>query len=101
MNNPARPKAVQEAMAAFTPEMLEKSTKSVLALAAYVRELEAERDRLKERNAELEDLFDLQHSRSIEADDLWRQAHPGNDLVMPNLGELLAWLMAEARKGEG
>lgn len=109
VQQPTRPEAVQEAMEFFLatepfgPSEL-RLYEAGKDLAAYVRELEAERGRLKERSAELEDLFDFQHTRTVEAVELWRQAHPGNALVMPDLGELLAWLMAElaeARKGRG
>lgn len=56
---------------------------------------EVERRREAEREAsELNKLFDLQHSRSMEAIVLWRKAHPGNDLVQPDLGELLTWLLS-------
>ena len=34
--------------------------------------------------------------RTVEANNLWRRAHPGNDLVMCDLGDLLTWLMDEA-----
>lgn len=109
-----RPEAVQEAMDwAYAkssdpvpwcePSRVETKKYSAI-LAAYVRELEAERDRLKERNAELERIFDLQHKRSVEAVALWHKAHPGKDDTLPDLGDLLAWLMAElaeARKERG
>jgi len=40
---------------------------------------------------ELRDLFDLQHTRTMEADKLWQKAH-GTD-CLPDLGELIEWLM--------
>ena len=58
---------------------------------AQRRELAA----LKTDNTELNALFELEHARSMEAIALWREAHPGNELVQPDLGKLLAWLMAE------
>jgi hypothetical protein len=48
------------------------------------------------RNTKLQRLFDQQWKRSREAGELWRQAHPGNDDVSPDLGELLTWLMSRA-----
>jgi hypothetical protein len=63
------------------------------ALVRRVQELEAE-------NKELNDLFDLQWTRSLEADELWRAAHPGNDHVCPDLGELLTWLMGRVQELE-
>lgn len=53
-------------------------------LLAYVGELEVSRD--------------LAWSRMHEATHLWQQAHPGNDLVWPDLGDLLTWLMAQIPK---
>lgn len=50
---------------------------------------------LREKNAELESLFDLQWKRMGEATRLWRAAHPGKELTSPDLGALLTWLMAE------
>ena len=47
----------------------------------------------REEVAELRALFDLQWKRSRQADKLWQAAHPGMDLVWPDLGELLTWLM--------
>lgn len=44
---------------------------------------------------ELQALFDLQWTRMGEATELWRAANPGNELVMPDLGNLLTWLMAQ------
>ncbi len=55
------------------------------------RAVAAERD-------ELQRLIDLQHTRTEEADDLWREAHPGNENAIPDLGALVGWLMAERRR---
>jgi hypothetical protein len=47
----------------------------------------------------LRQLFDLQWTRMIEATVRWRAEDPtGRALQMPDLGELLAWLMADADK---
>lgn len=56
--------------------------------------------RLRDRVKELQALADLQHTRTIVADKLWREAHPGNELVMPDLGALIDWLRARAEKAE-
>ena len=45
------------------------------------------------RNAELEQLFDLQWSRTVEATKLWQKAHD-KPLTMPDLGKLIEWLLA-------
>lgn len=50
--------------------------------------------------AELQSLFDLQWTRSQEADEMWRKAHPEKKRTIPDLGELLEWLMAKARQSQ-
>lgn len=40
-----------------------------------------------------EQLFETQWARMREATKAWQAAHPGNDLVWPDLGELLTWLL--------
>ena len=56
-------------------------------------------EKLRADLADLQALFDLQHTRSIQADELWRAAHPGNEHVIPDLGRLLEWMMGEMAKG--
>ena len=55
---------------------------------------------LEEEAISLKQLFDQQWKRTREAGELWRQAHPGNDLVNPDLGELVRWLMSRADAAE-
>lgn len=50
---------------------------------------------LIEDSVEMNSLFELQWTRMREATDLWRHHNPGNDLVMPDLGKLLTWLMEQ------
>lgn len=47
---------------------------------------------------ELNALFDLQRTRMNEATAAWREAHPGKELVSPDLGGLLEWLLAEIER---
>jgi hypothetical protein len=61
-----------------------------LSQAIYDRALE-----LQAEVQELDQLFELQHTRTVEADKLWREAHPGNDFVIPDLGRLVEWLLEE------
>jgi len=51
--------------------------------------------KLKAELAEFNALFDLQHTRMNEAIAAWRKAHPGNELVSPDLGRLLDWLLSK------
>ena len=64
--------------------------------AALIERLTRERDQAQTRLAEYQRLFDMQWERSQEADAMWRAAHPGNELVKPDLGDLLQWLMEQA-----
>jgi hypothetical protein len=43
-------------------------------------------------------LFDMQHGRVREAEQLWRDNNPGNEMVMPDLGKLVQWLMDDREK---
>lgn len=63
-------------------------------------EAEATIAALREENAQLNQLFAFQHERAMEATKLWREAHPGNDLVMPDLGRLLDWLIDRGDRAE-
>ncbi len=47
--------------------------------------------------AELQQLFDLQYTRMGEATKFWREATGRHD-VMPDLGDLLAWLVDEIKR---
>jgi hypothetical protein len=61
-----------------------------------------ERRRVK-AEAEMRDmqaLFDIQHTRMKEAVDVWRNENPGNELVLPDLGKLLEWMLGEMRSGQ-
>lgn len=49
--------------------------------------------RLRAENKEFKKLFVLQRTRMKEADAYWHQYHPGQELVLPDLGKLLEWLM--------
>ena len=53
---------------------------------------------LEMENKELNALFDLQQTRMRLATLAWRAAHPGNDLVSPDLGTLLDWLIERGNR---
>ena len=57
----------------------------VYDLKTQVAKLTAERD-------ELQQLFYVQHTRTVEADKLWQEAH-GKPGVWPDLGHLVTWLI--------
>jgi hypothetical protein len=52
-------------------------------------------ERLRGEAAELTRLFDLQHTRTKEADEVWRRANPDRGDVQPDLGELVDWLLRQ------
>lgn len=66
---------------------------TALAAIERVGELETER-------AEHDELLALQHSRTVEADRLWRAAHPERGDVWPDLGELIGWLLRMVWPGD-
>ena len=43
---------------------------------------------------ELNQLFDLQHTRMVEATKVWQSAHPEEPGVYPDLGDMLKWFCA-------
>jgi len=63
----------------------------VVGAISRINELEAENKELKEDVAEKQSLFDLQHTRTLEASAMW-QEETGKD-CFPDLGELVRWLM--------
>ncbi len=63
------------------------------AAARRIRELERE-------NADLRDTLDAVIAADERAVELWRAAHPGNELVIPDRAKLVGWLLEQlaARK---
>tara|TARA_S200002703_G_C3755982_1_gene232588 strand:+ start:504 stop:884 length:381 start_codon:yes stop_codon:yes gene_type:complete len=62
------------------------------AITAYREHLEAEgMDDAESLNA----LFDLQWKADQRAVKMWREANPGNDLVMPGRTDMVVWLLEE------
>jgi len=60
---------------------------------AKIDRLTRERDEAIAERDELQRLFDLQWTRSREADAMWKSAHPESNVAMVDLGELLKWMM--------
>lgn len=65
-------------------------------LAEKCETVRGERDRAVEENEEINALLLNQRARVDVATKLWREANPGNDNVLPDLGKLVQWLMDEA-----
>jgi hypothetical protein len=64
---------------------------------------DAQSARIAELEAEVEDygeLIRLQHTRTVVADNLWRAAHPREGFTIPDLGNLVEWLMRRAADAE-
>ena len=66
----------------------------------HLRELALHRlgqiESLQAENKELKELFDLQHKRSLEADQLWQEST--GETCMPDLGKLLDWFMKKQKQ---
>lgn len=47
---------------------------------------------------ELKQLFDSIHAAEMRGIQLWREAHPGNELVQPSTDRLVEWLLGELER---
>ena len=70
-------------------ELLQANTILVLQRRDAEKKLTEARDEVREYS----DLFNKQHERTTKADRLWRAAHPGKELTLPDLGDLIDWLI--------
>lgn len=87
----------EEMMQAFRSELGDGNGYRA-ALAAVLAIVERERAELLAEVAELRALFDLQWTRSRQADAMWQAEDPEKRAnVWPDLGALLTWLMARIR----
>ncbi len=81
----------------FFREQAAELSRSKDTIKSLGRSFDAMRERAtvaeKERD-EMQALFDLQHTRTVVADKLWQEAH-GKPDVLPDLGELVSWLLRE------
>jgi len=66
--------------------------KTVMKLSHVVEQRTAELEAAKADRDELQSVFDLGHTRTVEADKLWQDAH-GKPEVWPDLGDLVGWLI--------
>ena len=75
-----------------TAESASKQSELLAANTALVLQRRHAEQKLAEVQDELreyEDLLAKQHERTTKADTLWRAAHPGKELVLPDLGDLI------------
>jgi len=63
--------------------------------AAFRRVAGEELDKLREENADLHDTLDAVIAADERAVDLWRAAHHGNELVIPDRAKLVGWLLEQ------
>jgi hypothetical protein len=49
--------------------------------------------RLREEVMELESTFNLRHKADMRAIQMWREAHPGKELTMPDHADMVIWLL--------
>lgn len=73
--------------------------KTVMKLSSIIESMQADLARVtaeleaaKRDRDELQSVFDLGHTRTVEADKLWQDAH-GKPEVWPDLGDLVGWLI--------
>ena len=75
-------------------EALRKPDASLARVPNVVRQSLAEViEQLQAEAAELEGIFDLQWEADMRAVKRWREAHPGNELVMPDRCDMVVWLL--------
>jgi len=55
----------------------------------------AEINRLTAEVAEYEAMFDAAWEADMRGVQMWREAHPGNDMVLPDRANFTAWILAE------
>jgi len=58
-------------------------------------EMLAEITRLTAEVAEYDAMFDAQWNADMLGVQMWREAHPGNDMVLPDRANFTAWILAE------
>lgn len=78
-------------------EMLKKSCKELYHFDFWDMALDEYAGHLKQENDEITQLFDLQHTRMTEATKYW-QKKTGKKNTMPDLGNLLTFLLNEIKK---
>jgi hypothetical protein len=58
-------------------------------------DLKLQLDQMTAERDELEQLFDMTWRADMRAVKRWREAHPGNDLVLPDRADMVVWLMEQ------
>lgn len=56
--------------------------------------------RLRAEVDELRQVFDMRWNADMRAIQRWREAHPGNDLVLPDHADLCVWLLEKLKPYE-
>ena len=62
---------------------------------AHIDEQNVEVARLTAEVAEYEATFDAAWDADMRGVQMWREAHPGNDMVLPDRANFTAWMLAE------
>lgn len=55
-------------------------------------------DRLRQENEQWEKSFALYWKANQRGTEMWRAANPGNNLVLPDTGKMVEWLIGELHK---
>ncbi len=65
-----------------------------------IKRLRTELATLRAENAELQRTFDMNWDAQMRAVERWREANPGNELVLPDTADLTLWLLERAEPAE-
>lgn len=68
---------------------------ALLSASPVAQEATTEVVELRTQLEELEATFDLRWKADMRAIKRWREAHPGNDLVLPDHADLVVWLLEQ------
>jgi FtsZ-binding cell division protein ZapB len=74
---------------------VEKLKKEIIGRQAHDRMQVREIKHLTAEVAEYEAAFDAQWNADMAGVQMWREAHPGNDMVLPDRTNFTAWILAE------
>jgi hypothetical protein len=74
---------------------VEKLKKEIIGRQAHDRMQVREIKHLTAEVAEYEAIFDAQWNADMAGVQMWREAHPGNDMVLPDRKRFTAWILAE------
>jgi hypothetical protein len=93
----SHPAIVSKASAEITrlTEEVERLKKEIIGRQAHDRMQVREIKHLTAEVAEYEATFDAAWEADMRGVQMWREAHPGNDMVLPDRANFTSWILAE------